>query len=947
MSKYKPIFTEDFSQANGTTPPPNWTVRVLEGNPENDIWRFDNPGERADLNSFEDFDDPFAIYDSDTLSDDGVAESVVLESPVFDASDSAEVYLFFDQYYAGIATGENASQIYVEASNNGTDWEQVYFSDTGEDLTVAPTIDLTDELAEAENAQIRFRFDGDWSLFWGVDNIEIVDFLTPGLTTPIADVGVSEDNVPDPFNFQFLLESRPTDPVTLNFEVDGEQLKPIESLTFTQDNWFETQTAVVEAIDDGIDEGNEQISKVSVTVESADKDYDGLAVEDIPVQITDNAIPGFISYRTVEKTFEDLCELAEANPELASWIDIGDSYDKITPGGSAGYDIHAIELTNKNSGIEDKPTLYIEGSLHAREYVTSELVTRFAEELVDGYGKDADITWLLDYFNIAIVPTVNPDGRKLAEQGYSWRKNTNPNPSAGEESASFPNYGVDLNRNFDFKWGEIPEGSSGDPNSELYRGSAAFSEPETQAVEDYVTSLFPDQRGSGDLDRASDNTTGIFLDVHSFGNLILYPWGWTELPASNKKGLETLGRKFGFFTGVDGEAYDVGQLGSFSPNDGVSNDWAYGELGVPSYIFELGTDFFQESEYFEETIVPEIMPAFLYAAKAAYRPYQQPFGPETIEVNTDLTQVVAGTEVVLNATADDTRYDDGNTGLLDSEDEPVQDIAQALYSIDDPSWIEDTEFYSLEAVDGKLDSSVEEFTTMIDTSDLAPGRHTLFIESQDANGNFGVPTAVFIDVVDFSEDAEIIKGKNKAEVLKGGKGEDVIYGLGGNDTVAGGLGDDLIFGNAGADVLRGDCNRVLPTVKNGGSDIIYGGYGNDRIDGKGGDDHLYGEAGDDYILANVGDDTIAGGEGNDTLAGDDLYFNRGSDTFVFASGGTDVILDFSVEKDLIQLPEEITFGQLSITQDRQDTLINSEDLTIAVLRDVDSTDINDSSFVAV
>ncbi|MDJ0595512.1 MAG: hypothetical protein QNJ72_36920 [Pleurocapsa sp. MO_226.B13] len=51
--------------------------------------------------------------------------------------------------------------------------------------------------------------------------------------------------------------------------------------------------------------------------------------------------------------------MAEANPEIAEWIDIGDSYDKVTPGGEPGYDIHAIELTNKDSGVEDKPTLYV------------------------------------------------------------------------------------------------------------------------------------------------------------------------------------------------------------------------------------------------------------------------------------------------------------------------------------------------------------------------------------------------------------------------------------------------------------------------------------------------------------------------------------------------------------------------------------------------------------
>ena len=95
------------------------------------------------------------------------------------------------------------------------------------------------------------------------------------------------------------------------------------------------------------------------------------------------------------------------------------------------------------------------------------------------------------------------------------------------------------------------------------------------------------------------------------------------------------------------------------PTDGSTDDWAYETLGVASYTLELGTEFFEESEYFENTIVPEVTPALFYAAKAAYRPYQQPFGPDTIELSSDLPQVVAGSPVRLTVTADDTRYDDG------------------------------------------------------------------------------------------------------------------------------------------------------------------------------------------------------------------------------------------------------------------------------------------------
>ena len=89
--------------------------------------------------------------------------------------------------------------------NDGTNWEQVYFSDTDEILTVALTIDLTEELAGEENAQIRFRFDGNWSFLWALDNIEIGD--APGIKEPTQLVGVSEDNVPDPLNLTYLRDN--------------------------------------------------------------------------------------------------------------------------------------------------------------------------------------------------------------------------------------------------------------------------------------------------------------------------------------------------------------------------------------------------------------------------------------------------------------------------------------------------------------------------------------------------------------------------------------------------------------------------------------------------------------------------------------------------------------------------------------------------------------------
>ncbi|MDJ0631870.1 MAG: DUF4347 domain-containing protein [Xenococcaceae cyanobacterium MO_188.B29] len=799
---------------------------------------------------------------------------------------------------------------------------------------------------EEQDVYVAIVMENDDGDFLAIDDVGGVPFTPDILVAQSGDeLALSRGGTNE--TLQFSLSTQPDSPITIDFNLDTEEILPIESIVFTPENWNETQIVNLDLAAIGGTGEPETNFNLDITVETEDPIYSSIGVDALEGRIVDSGIPGFSSYRTVEETFDDFASLAEANPDIASWVDIGDSYDKVTPGGSEGYDIYAIELTNKNSGIEDKPTLSVEGAIHAREYTPAELVSRFAEELVAGYGTDADTTWLLDYFKIAVVPIGNPDGRKFAEQGYLWRKNTNPNPAEGEEPAPFPDYGVDLNRNWGGKWNEIPGGSSGDPSSQTYRGDAAFSEPETQALRDYLASLFNSEKPAGDFTPAPDDTNGIFLDVHSSGNLLLYPYGWTDLPAGNKKELETLGRKFGYFTGLDGEAYDVSQSIGLYPTDGTTTTYTYGTFGIASYTFELGTEFFQSNEYFEETIVPEVMPALMYAAKAAYRPYQTPAGPDTIDVSTDLAQVVAGTEVVITATADDTRYDDGEVSPTDSGDEPVQNIAQARYSINSPSWIEGTEFFSLESVDGELDSSVEELTATIDTSELEVGRHTVFIESQDANGNFGVPTAVFIDVIDFPEDAVIIDGSDEAETLIGTEAQEVIYGREGDDTVAGGEGDDLLFGNEGADVLFGNANRLLPSQADGGDDLIYGGDGEDYIDGKGGDDSLYGEGDDDYILGNIGDDLIDGGAGNDTLVGDDFYRDGGDDIFVLATEGTDVIIDFEVDNDLIELPATISFGELTISQDRQDTLIDYQSETLAVLRDVSADTITESSFVPV
>ena len=934
------LFSENFSDATGSTPPAGWTQVLLEGNPETDQWRFDNPGDRGFIDEAP-FSGPVAVYDSDALSDDDTEESVALISPVFDIADVEGAFLQYDQWYFGFTDPDFASQIYVETSiDDGETWETAYSEDGAGQFDGQRIVDLTDLVADSDDAQLRFRFDGDWSFAWAVDNIEVVDYLEPGVILPTGEVAVSEDNVPDPLNFAFTLQSRPSSDVTLNFVADGQQLEDIDPLTFTTQNWFESQVATVSAIADDIDEGEDQLSDVEIEVVSDDPAYDGLALDAVPVQITDSTIPGFASYRTVEETYSNLSALADNNAEIASWVDIGDSYDKETPGGPKGYDIQALQLTNKATDIPgyEKPVLYVQGAIHAREYTTAELVTRFAEELVNNYGTDPEATWLLDYTQIHLVPILNPDGRKLAEQGYSWRKNANPNPDPDLEAAPFPTYGVDLNRNYDSAFGEVPDGSSGDPSSNVYRGPFPFSEPESQTARDYLLELFPeDQKPDDVFAPAPDDATGVYLDVHSFGNLVLYPFGNTEEPAPNQEGLRNLGLKLGYFTGLEGDAYDVQQAIGLYPTDGTTDDWVYETFGSAAYTIELGTEFFEDPEYFEEVIVPEFMPALYYAAKSAFRPYQTSEGPDSLDLRLSLPKVFAGQSVSLYGTADATRYDDGNLsseGITEGLRIPnPKKIGSARYSFNAPSWVPGTELFEMTVADGEFDSSVERIkATDIDTSGLEPGRHTLFVESLAADGTYGVPTAIFLDVLE-GPDGPVLGGTDGMEMLVGTDGNDLLKGRGGGDAIAGEAGDDIILGRGGRDALSG----------NEGDDVLYGGAGGDRLMGGEGDDTLYGDTGNDNLFGGAGDDLIYGGKGKDRMTGEE-----GSDTCVLAEReGNDAILDFELGVDFIGLVKGISFDDLEIVQRGQNAAIRLADETLARLAGIAADELSAGHFVPV
>ena len=183
-----------------------------------------------------------------------------------------------------------------------------------------------------------------------------------------------------------------------------------------------------------------------------------------------------------------------------------------------GRAILAVKISDEPD-IDDpaEPAVLFMSLHHAREHLTVEMALEIIRLFTEGYGHDPVLTNLVNTREIWVLPNINPDGGEYdIETGVYryWRKNRRFN---GLDSLGNSIFGVDLNRNYGYRWSLEP-GSSGTPSDETYRGPAAFSEPETLAVRDFVLA-HPDITAA--------------ITFHTYAELILYPYGYTydDLPA--------------------------------------------------------------------------------------------------------------------------------------------------------------------------------------------------------------------------------------------------------------------------------------------------------------------------------------------------------------------------------------------------------------------------------
>ncbi|OWY25512.1 hypothetical protein C7N43_20125 [Sphingobacteriales bacterium UPWRP_1] len=232
-----------------------------------------------------------------------------------------------------------------------------------------------------------------------------------------------------------------------------------------------------------------------------------------------------------------------------------------------GNPVYWVKISdNPQTDEPGEPQILLTALHHAREPASLSQMIFLMYYLLENYETDPNIAYLIDNSEIYIVPCLNPDGYQWNEftnpdGGGMWRKNRRDNTDG--------TYGVDLNRNYGFLWGYDDNGSSPNTNSSTYRGTSAFSEPETQAVKMFCeTKQFQ-----------------IALNYHSSGNLLIYPWGYVpsfQTPDSTlfRAYAREMTRENNFVWGTGNET--VGYL-----TNGVSDDWMYGEQETKSKIFSF------------------------------------------------------------------------------------------------------------------------------------------------------------------------------------------------------------------------------------------------------------------------------------------------------------------------------------------------------------------------
>ncbi len=300
------------------------------------------------------------------------------------------------------------------------------------------------------------------------------------------------------------------------------------------------------------------------------------------------AAPDLGGFHNYEEALADMQAVHAAHPTITSdVVSIGRSVE--------GRDIWAIQVST-TPGITDptKPEVLCVGNHHARELISVEIPLDILHTLTDGYVTNGEATDIVNKLQTWIIPTLNPDGLVyVANVDEFWRKNRRNNGGG--------TFGVDLNRNYSFKWGIDNIGSSGNSGSDTYRGTAPFSEPETAALRDF----------------AAQHRFVRNIDWHSYGREYIYPWGYanniyTSEDLTFRVAADSLARANGYDTLIGWELYLT---------NGEADDWWWGDTVVKPRAYsmtpEVGTSFHPPDSQIAQLVGENRGPA-LYWYRSAF-----------------------------------------------------------------------------------------------------------------------------------------------------------------------------------------------------------------------------------------------------------------------------------------------------------------------------------------
>lgn len=285
---------------------------------------------------------------------------------------------------------------------------------------------------------------------------------------------------------------------------------------------------------------------------------------------TERGVGYFDAFRTLDEV-NAFMDALDTEPGLPA-----DQVQVVTVGTSIeGRPIRALRISSPATpGDAARPVFVFNAGQHAREWITVPTAAWAAERLVRDYGTDSEIQSLVDGVVFYIIPVLNPDGYvhtwPVANGGGGeryWRKNRRLN-SGGS-------YGVDLNRNWGYQWGT--GGSSATQTSDTYRGSGPFSEPETAAMRDFMTSGI------------TGGPLKAYLDIHSFSQLIMSPWGYSSANPPRLAEIQPVtNAQVAAIESVYGTNYTGGPIAQILYTaSGNSADWVLGDRNTLAWAYEL------------------------------------------------------------------------------------------------------------------------------------------------------------------------------------------------------------------------------------------------------------------------------------------------------------------------------------------------------------------------